>query len=270
MRFWRIAVAFVRREFLEDASYPLKVILSLVAVVINLGFLLVFTEFLGKTLTYKFGGMSGEYLPFLLLGLSFHTLLDTALRELSSRVRQAQNQGVLEALLATKAPMRCIMLALPLYPVMRSCIRIVIFLLLSAALLDVSLRWDNWPMAIAVLGMGIIVFGALGLIFAGLTVVFKRTEPLVNGFNAACFLLSGVIVPWEELPPLLQSVAAFLPLTPALEAFRYSLLDGSDWGLVGPAFLRMSLFAAVLVPLSVLVFRWSVRQAMRDGSLAQY
>lgn len=270
MRFLRIARAFVWREFLEDASYPLKVIFSLVAVVINLGFLVVFTEFLGKTLIYKFGGLSGEYLPFLLLGLSFHTLLDTALRELSSRVRQAQTQGVLEALLATKAPLRYIMLALPLYPVMRACIRIVILLLLGAALFDVSLRWDNWPMAVAALGMGIIVFGALGLIFAGLTVVFKRTEPLVQGFTAACFLLSGVIVPSEELPALLQSVAAFLPLTPALEAFRYSLLNGSDWGQVWPAFFRMLLFAVVLVPLSVFVFRWAVRQAMRDGSLAQY
>ena len=65
-------------------------------------------------------------------------------------------------------------------------------------------------------------------------------------------------------------MSVFLPLTPALEAFRYSLLDGSDWGQVWPAFLRMFLFAVVLVPLSVFVFRWAVRQAMRDGSLAQY
>lgn len=270
MSFLRVAGAFVRREFLEEASYPLKVIFSLGAVVISLGFLVVFTDFLGKTLIYKLGDTSGDYLPFVLLGVSFHTLLDTALRELSSRVRQAQTQGVLEALLATKAPLRFIMMALPLYPIMRACFRIFVLLLLGASLFGVSLRWENWPMACAAVAMGVIVFGALGLLFAGLTVVFKRTESVIQAFNASCFFLGGVIVPWEELPSVLQSVSAFLPLTPALEIFRYSLLDGSDWGEAWPAFVRMMLFAALLIPLSVYVFRWSVRQAMRDGSLAQY
>jgi ABC-2 type transport system permease protein len=270
VRFLRIAGAFLRREFLEEASYPLKVIASLGAVLISLGFLMIFTEFIGKTVSYKFGGVKGGYLSFVLLGLTFHTLLDTALRELSSRVRQAQTQGVLEALLATKAPLRYLMLALPLYPVIRACFRILILLLLATVLLDVPLAWEHWPMAAAAMLTGIIVFGALGLIFAGLTVVFKRTEPLVQAFNAGCFFLSGVIVPWEELPLFFQSVAVFLPLTPALEAFRYALLDGSDWGVVWPAFLRMAVFAVVLVPSSVFVFRWSVRQAMRDGSLGHY
>lgn len=266
----RTATAFLRREFLEEASYPLKVLFGLAAALVSLGFLVIFTEFVGKSMSARVGNLEGGYMAFALVGLSFHTLLDTALRELSTRVRQAQVQGTFEALLATRTPLTSLMLALPMYPMLRTCMRFAGLLLLGWWLLDVPLHWHNWPVVMAVFALSIAVFAAIGLTFAGLTVVFKRTEPLIAVFNAGCFFLSGVIVPWEELPGALQVVSAVLPMTPALEAFRMAVLEGGGWAAVAPALGRLAIFAVVLVPLSVVVFRWSLRQALRDGSLGHY
>ena len=266
----RTAAAFLRREFLEEVSYPLKVVSGLAAALVSLGFLVIFTDFVGKSMTAQAGNIEGGYLAFALVGLSFHTLLDTALRELSTRIRQAQVQGTLEALLATRTPLSSLMSALPLYPLLRTCLRFAGLLLLGWWILDVPLHWNNWQVVTAAFVLSVTVFAAIGLMFAGLTVVFKRTEPLIAVFNASCFFLSGVIVPWEELPAPLQVISVVLPMTPALEAFRNAALLGGDWAAVAPAFGRLAIFAVALIPLSVVVFRWSLRQALRDGSLGHY
>lgn len=266
----RTAAAFLRRELIEEASYPLKIVVGIGATLVSLGFLVIFADFVGSAMNRNASGLEGGYLAFALVGLSFHTLLDTALRELSARIRQAQVQGTFEALLATRTPLSSLMIALPMYPLLRTCLRFAGLLLLGWWLLDVPLRFDNGPVVLATFALSITVFAALGLTFAGLTVVFKRTEPLIAVFNAGCFFLSGVIVPFQELPAPLQIVSTVLPMTPALEAFRTAAVRGGDFAAVAPALGHLLIFAVVLVPLSVWVFRWSLRQALRDGSLGHY
>ncbi len=267
----RTAVAFLRREFLEEASYPLKVVFGFGAAIVSIGFLVIFADFVGATMAGSGEGrMAHGYLPFALVGLSFHTLLDTALRELSSRIRRAQMQGTFEALLATSTPLPVLMLALPLYPLLRTCSRFVLLLLFGWLVLDVPLSFGNWPVVLVAFGLAVTVFTAIGLVFAGLTVVFKQTEPLIAVFNASCFFLGGVIVPSGELPAVLQWVGVLLPITPALEAFRIAAIDGGDFAAAGPVLGQLAVFAVVLVPFSVVVFRWSIRQALRDGSLGHY
>ena len=266
----RTAAAFLRRELLEEASYPLKVVLGFGTALVSIGFLVIFADFVGGAIGGGEDRIAYGYLPFALVGVSFHTLLDTALRELSSRIRQAQMQGTFEALLATSTPLPILMLALPLYPLLRTCMRFLLLLLFGWLVLDVPLSFGNWPVVLAVFGLALTVFVAIGLVFAGLTVVFKQTEPLIAVFNAACFFLGGVIVPSDQLPTVLQWVSGVLPITPALEAFRIAALEGGGWSEVGPVLGQLAVFAAVLVPLSVFVFRWSIRQALRDGSLGHY
>jgi len=266
----RVAVAFLRREFLEEISYPLKVVLGLVAVLLSLGFLVVFHDFIARNMVARGEGIEGGYFTFALVGLSFHSLLDTALRELSSRIRSAQMQGTFEAMLATRTPLSVLMVVLPLPPMLRTCVRFVVMLLIGWLVFDVQLRLGNWPVVMTGFALALIVFIALGLMFAGLTIVLKQTGPLITMFIALCFFFSGVIVPWEELPRALRVVSSVLPMTPALEAFRIAAVGGGGWSDTAPALWRLAAFAVVLVPLSLVTCRWSLRQALRDGSLGQY
>jgi hypothetical protein len=51
---------------------------------------------------------------------------------------------------------------------------------------------------------------------------------------------------------------------------RLALLNGAPWSQILPDILITGAFAAVLFPLSLLVFRLAVEQARSDGSLAHY
>ena len=110
----------------------------------------------------------------------------------------------------------------------------------------------------------------MGLGFAALTVVFKRTEPVIQLFNSASALLGGVLFPVEVLPSALQVISKALPLTAALDGVRSAFLMGAGWAELLPSILILGGFLVVLVPASILLFRWALRRAMRDGTLTQY
>lgn len=270
MRLLHTAGAFLRREILEELSYPMRVVMGLCAVLVSIAIFAVFADFAGDALQAQLGGASGGYLAFALVGLAFHNLIDTALRVLSGRIRAAQVQGSLEAILASRARLSHVVICLPLYPLLRSVGQILTVFILAEVLLDVDFVWSNFAAAATVFALTLLVFASFGLLFAALTVVYKRTEPVVMFFNAACFFLGGVLIPVDKLPEALQWVSAALPMTPALSAFRIAALEGGGWDqLTGPS-LHLLGFALVLIPAAVIVFRWSIRRAMRDGSLSQF
>ena len=76
--------------------------------------------------------------------------------------------------------------------------------------------------------------------------------------------LSGVVYPISSLPPVLQTLAKFVPTSYVFEAMRRLLLTGTmDWGLVG---ISVVLNAGYVV-LGVIVFFRTFRQARARGWL---
>jgi ABC-type multidrug transport system permease subunit len=67
-----------------------------------------------------------------------------------------------------------------------------------------------------------------------------------------------------------QIVAQFLPFTHALEGLRQAVLNGKGLGELSPQVGILSVFAVVLLPLSLAFFAWTVRQAKRLGTLSQF
>jgi ABC-2 type transport system permease protein len=111
------------------------------------------------------------------------------------------------------------------------------------------------------------LFASLGVAFAALTVLFKRTTALLGIVVTGLALLGGVYFPIEVMPEPIETIAKALPFTWALDVLRASLLGGD----VDPVQL-VGLFASVVVllPLALLGFRASVWRARRTGTLAQY
>jgi lipooligosaccharide transport system permease protein len=92
----------------------------------------------------------------------------------------------------------------------------------------VSLLWGILPLAIFLcmlpyIVLGSLVFGAFGMLSAGLA---KRVDHLnVPVFLVAVpmFALCGTYFPRDGLPPLLHSLASFLPLAPLVDLLRAQL-----------------------------------------------
>ena len=116
---------------------------------------------------------------------------------------------------------------------------------------------------------------SFSIISTGLRIVTKVNDPFTWSIGMASQVLSGMVFPVSHLNnyiPGISNVALFLPYTWIYQIVRVSSLQ--DASLTEPSvalsFLVTLLIAAVLLPISIRVFRWGVNTAKRDGSIGQY
>lgn len=262
-------LAFLRKDFLAEMSYRLRLFLELASAALGIYFLVILSDFIGEEVAHKIGGVS--YLAFALVGISFHSLHETALNDFSRKIREAQTLGTLEALLATRTSILTVMACLPLYSMLRTALKLLVYLFVGGLLFsNVEMHWGNWPAMIGLFAISMVVFICLGLSFAALTIVFKRTEPIIQGFNMLSFFLGGVFIPIASLPEWVRPLAHAMPVQPALTGFRAAVLQDASWSELWPSIGHLLIFAALIVPISILAVRWAVRRALLDGSLTQY
>jgi ABC-2 type transport system permease protein len=124
--------------------------------------------------------------------------------------------------------------------------------------------------ALITLILTIICFSSLGIISASFIMVLKQGDPINWVFSALSGLLGGVFYPITVLPQWLQMFSYILPITYSLNAMRLALLQGYSLEALAPDILALMLFSVVMLPFSILAFRYAVRRAKVDGSLTQY
>ena len=149
-------------------------------------------------------------------------------------------------------------------------IRVALYLLIGALLLDVDFANSNFPLALLILVLTIISFSSLGIIAASFIMVLKRGNPVTWLFNATSNLLGGIYYPVSILPGWLMFISFLLPITYALRAMRLALLQGASFESLFTDILALIIFCILLLPISLLAFRYAVRKAKVDGSLTHY
>jgi len=126
---------------------------------------------------------------------------------------------------------------------------------------------------LAVTAVGALGVTAVGLVLAGLAMVFARQSMTMNeGTGAVLYLLCGVVFPPDLLPRILHPLSLALPVTWWMEASRRTLgvrdfsalLSVWSDGAVAAAFL---LVTAVWVAGALLAFARLERRARRLGLL---
>lgn len=265
-----VASAFLRKDFLQETSYKSNYALGLFGILFSLFFLTLITDFVGPSVAPRLQEYGGNYFAFVVLGLGLQSFLGSALNHLSQRIREAQILGTLEATLATGVRVPTIILCLPLYSFYKTLLRVLAYLLLGVLVFDMDVSRARWPEALALLVLTIAAFGCIGVFIAGLTIAFKKTEPISAMIGALSLFLGGVYYPLSVLPEWVRPLAYAFPLTPALEGLRLALLGGAGWARIWPHLLCLLAFVALMLPIGLTVFGRSLRSAMRDGSLTQY
>ncbi|OGO36652.1 MAG: hypothetical protein A2W35_16690 [Chloroflexi bacterium RBG_16_57_11] len=116
----------------------------------------------------------------------------------------------------------------------------------------------NWLLLILALLLSAAAFSALGA-FVSVSVreVFEA-QTLANFIRFPMMFLGGVFVPVDSMPPVLQVIARFLPLTYTVEALRAALSGGS----LGAAVIDL----AALTGFSLVLFALAVRVLARRSS----
>jgi ABC-2 type transport system permease protein len=209
----------------------------------------------------------GSYFAFSLVGFVFLDYLNAALDTFDRGLEEARDTGTLEHLLITQTSLPVFVAGSAIYPFVATTLRIVIYVAWAAALFGFPLHAANWLAVSAVLLVTLLAFSGLGILSASYLLLFKRGNPAKWFFLGVSSVAGGMLFPVSILPDWLQIVARLNPVTYALDAMRASLLGGANVAALWRPLGILLLFAAVLLPLSMSVFAWSLRRTKITGTL---
>ena len=262
--------AFFMRDLKEEVSYRLNMVWQ----VGNLVFGVLGLLFLGRLIGG--GGVNpalapygGEYFLFAVVGVAVGDAMWAALRGFAGRVRYDQVVGTLDAMLSTPAPLGAIVLASGTFPLVKALLRLALYLGGGFALAATVPPSGAWLLAL-ILPLTFLGFAALGVASSALTLVFKRGEPIGILFGAVSFLVGGTLYPVASLPDYVQVIAAWLPLTHAIEASRMALLAGAGVADVGGELVWLLVFDLVAIVGAVGALRYAQAHLLKHGTSRQY
>lgn len=268
MRSLGILGAFVKRDFLIEISYRTSFILQFAGI-----FFSVFIWSQISNLLKAPADMPGlfgiDYFAYVLVGLAFYHYLSAAMLSFSSKIRQEQTTGTLEAMLVTPTPIGVIVLGSALWEFLMTSIKVAFYLVVGAWY-GIHLHLESILPCLLILALTVLAFSGIGILSAAFIIFLKRGDPITYVVSSASALFGGVFYPTEDMPKLVGLVAKFLPITYSLRALRRSLLTGTKFSDLLPDIAILALFAGILVPLGALAFKIAVRKARQEGSLVQY
>ena len=121
----------------------------------------------------------------------------------------------------------------------------------------VALGWDphlrGIPAALAGMVLATVAFAGLGLWMAG-SLRGEVTLALANGLYLVLLLLGGMVIPLNELPDAVRTVAELLPAAALADVLNGSLTEGGH--VAGRSWVVLAVWAVAAPLAAVRWFRW--------------
>lgn len=261
-----IAAAFVRRDVLMIQSYRYPFVLDTFFGVLQLAVTYFISETFPDTGAERLGG-APSYFAFAAIGIVIALVIEAATQGISSRVREGQLSGSLEALLVQPISTGQLCTGLVVFPFAFAVARAAIYLAVAVVAMQLDLGRTDWLGFVVVFALSAAAMAPLGIAAAALVMVYKRGEVLSGAVIFAMSLVSGAAFPVTVLPGVLESIGSVMPLRFAFDGARDALFLGSGWV---PDAVGLAAFAVVALPLSLWLFGRAVDAARDNGSLGQY
>jgi len=98
----------------------------------------------------------------------------------------------------------------------------------------------------------------------------KKGAPIAWFVSTFSSLFGGTYFPIEVLPAPMRGISYLLPITYSLRAFRWTILKGYSLYEIKTDLLILIVYALILAPISILIFKWALKRAKINGSLSHY
>ena len=259
--------AFLVRDFLSDASYRFAFVLQLGGM-----FFAVAVFFYGsRMINPATEGLDGvEPFPWLLVGVAFQLYFSTALYSFAAKVRSEQVLGTLEAMLVSPTPTSVVIFSSTAWDFTWGGLRLLVYLICAVFFFGVKLDVTS-PIALG-LGVALTLLSSagIGMLSASFILYFKRGDPVNFLLSAGTTFFGNVLFPSKLLPPAVQWISDYLPMSWSLQVVRGALLKGRTFGDLSGPIGRLAMLTAILVPLGLFGARVAIQKAKREGSLVQY
>ena len=251
-------VAFVWRDLQEAASYRLAFVMQfggLLMVLVSFFFL---SRLFEEAFVSHLAPYGGDYFSFVLIGMALGTYTTLSLQTFRTTIRRSQTSGTMEALLGTQTSLPTVIVWSAQYSFLFGTIQVAVYLAAGALIFGADISLSNSVGTALALMLTVLSTAGLGIISGSFIMVLKQGDPTSFLVNGGTWILSGAVYPVSVLPTGFQSISQFLPMTHGLEAMRQSLLNGASLADVTPHLVALVIFAAVLLPVSLLLLLASV------------
>lgn len=269
MSAWFAVAAFLRRDWQSARSYRLSFLTSMIQPVFTLILLFYLGHLIGKSKLVAISGGAVPYFSFAVLGFALLAIAQAGLQSLTNAMRIEQTSGTIEALLASATPPSVVILASAAYDLLSALVEMVVYLALAILVFGLQTKLSPTALFGAMLAMvfTLMLTASLGVVLAALTILVKRTGPLVALTVSGIGLLGGAYFPIALLPGPLRVLGEVLPFTWAVDLFRDALLRG-QWS-ASRAELLLSI-SVLAVPSALLIFGAAVKRVRKSGTLSHY
>lgn len=106
------------------------------------------------------------------------------------------------------------------------------------------------------IAFGILTIFGIGLAIGGWAKNENQAAPLANIIVFPMLFLSGTFFPRFSMPEWLQTVSAFLPLTPIIDGIRMIATESKHLWEIGPQIGLIAIWAVIIYAIAFRVFRW--------------
>jgi ABC-2 type transport system permease protein len=209
------------------------------------------------------------YFAFVVVGLALVSVMYSCFL-IPEYVRQELVAGTFDRLVLSPFGAVRGVIAMSVFPLILSFTLAVFTVGLGCLVFGLHLHWATVPFAIPAIGLALLAFLPFGLLFAALTLVIKQGNVGTSWLIALMALTGGVYFPTTVLPSWMEQIGRLQPFTPATGVLRHLLVDSPQAGALGPALLKLAIFAAVLLPLSIVVLTKAIRLGQRRATILEY
>lgn len=210
-----------------------------------------------------------SYFGFVVVGIAMVGVLYSCF-SISELVRQELVAGTFDRLLLSPFGAVRSVIAMSLFPLLYSFLMAALTLGLGCVVFGLQLHWSTVPLSVPVMVLALLAFLPFGVLFAALTVVIKQGSVGTAWVIALLSIIGGLYFPVSLLPHWVQTTAKIQPFTAATGELRHLLVNSPVSEDPAGALVKLALFAAVLVPASILVLSRAIHFGQRRGTIIEY
>jgi ABC-2 type transport system permease protein len=258
--------AILRRDLLAAARYRAGFAIAVLGALAEMAAF----YFLARAVGPAFRPDGVGYYPFLLVGTGLYAFLIMGINAFLGTVQEAQQNGTLEVLMTTATPPTTLVFLSALSSFAGKTITLLFYVLGGLLLFRVPLPKPNIPGCVVIFVLSLGIAASIGVVAAALQLAIQKGSAVVWLLGSGVWFLTGTMFPVSALPPVLRGLSALIPLTHALDGMRLALLEGAPFSILDREITILATFCVIMLPFSLLVFSYTLRQARRNGTLSFY
>jgi ABC-2 type transport system permease protein len=262
---YRAFLAVLRRDLRVYLSYRTRLASQALTVV----FSLTLFYYVSRLVNVDGFGSHEAYFGFVVVGLALVTVMYSCF-SIPELIRQELVAGTFDRLLLSPFGAVRSVIAMTLFPMAYSFLIATLTLAAGCVLYGLQLHWSTVPLSLPVMVLVLMAFLPFGLLFASLTLLVKQGNVGTSWVIALLSIVGGLYFPVTLLPHWVQIASKLQPFTAATNVLRHLLVGNSIGEAAGPALLKLTAFALVLLPASIAILASAIRTGQRRGTIIEY